>query len=57
MKEFFQLTAFWLSVRHNILQEELPKGQDLAGAMLGLRDSEHEMILICEEIRDEKVRR
>lgn len=46
MKEFFQLAAFWLLTRELILQSELPKGLDLAGCMLGMRDAEQEMKLV-----------
>lgn len=52
MKEFFQLAAFWLLTKELILQSELPKGWDLAGCMLGMRDAEQEMKLVLEEMRD-----
>lgn len=51
MKEFFQLAAFWFLTRELILQSELPKGWDLAGCMLGMRDAEQEMKLVLEEIK------
>ena len=50
--EVLKLAAQWLHVRQWVLEDgPLPRGWDLAGAMLGMRDLEKEIELIHEEIR------